>query len=187
MTILQDTIFTPRLKLRKVEETDIKQLIAWSNNKQAYGDYLTPEQISENTFREKVRSGATWTQKNRSFIIETKDGTAIGTINYWLRPECEKCGVVKVRIAETAERGKGYGTEAQKYLVIELFERLKLNAVEMYTDVNNKAQQRCLGKLGFELVNSLTYEDCHVTRLGHLYRIDSTQYTKYPDYKYHYE
>jgi RimJ/RimL family protein N-acetyltransferase len=95
--------------------------------------------------------------------------------------------VIKIKITTPEQRGKGYGTEAQKYLIINLLDRLRLDEVEMYTDINNKAQQRCLGKLGFELIESLVYDDHQVRRLGHRYRLPKQRYLTHPIYRYHYE
>ena len=49
-----------------------------------------------------------------------------------------------LKISEPEMRNKGYGTEAQKYAIIQLFTRMKLQRVEMYTDIDNQSQQRCL-------------------------------------------
>jgi RimJ/RimL family protein N-acetyltransferase len=92
-----------------------------------------------------------------------------------------------LKISEFEMRNKGYGTEAQKYAIMQLFTRMKLQRVEMYTDINNRAQQRCLHKLGFELIESLHYDDHRVQRVGHLYRIDAATFFKTPIYQYHYE
>ena len=188
MTLFSEIIFTPRLKLRRMTLKDIPLLARWSNSREAHGDYLSPEYMSEEACREKLESGQTWTPNSKCFLIEVKqEELSIGTIHYWLRPEKDECAVAKVRIAEAAERGKGYGTEAQKYLIINLFDRARVTAVEMYTDINNKAQQRCLHKLGFELIESLGYDDHQVHRLGHLFRLASEKYREYPVYQYHYE
>ena len=187
MTLFNETIFTPRLKIRKMRKNDIPILVKWSNQKEAFGDYLTPQSMSEETCRERLKSGMLWTEKNKCFMIESGDDLPIGTSHYWLRPGREECAVAQIKIAEPDERGKGFGTEAQKYLIINLFERAKVTEIEMYTDINNKAQQRCLAKLGFELIESLSYEDQQVIRMGHLYRLGSSKYEQYPVYKYHYE
>jgi len=92
-----------------------------------------------------------------------------------------------VKIADPEQRNKGYGTEAQKYLIIHLFSRLKARSVEMYTDINNRPQQRCLTKLGFELVETLNYDDHQVKRVGHLFRMDVAHFSNNPVYRYHYE
>ena len=187
MTLFSEAIFTPRLKIRKIHIDDLPIVVSWSNNREAHGDYLSPEQMTEQTCQERLNSGVFWTEKNKWFMIEPRDGVPIGTMHYWLRPEREECAVAQLKIADPGQRGKGFGTEAQKYLIINLFERLKVKEVEMYTDVNNMAQQRCLAKLGFELIESLSYEDHQVARLGHLYRLQQSRFQQYPVYHYHYE
>lgn len=187
MILFGDIIFTPRLKLRRLTNEDLPLLVAWSNSEAAHGAYLSPERLTEESGRSRLENGILWAGNNKLFMIESREGIQVGIIHYWLRSERTECAVVKVQIAVPEQRGKGYGTEAQKYLVINLFERMKVSEVEMYIDINNKAQQRCLAKLGFELVESLTYNDHQVTRLGHLFRLRSTQFRQNSVYQYHYE
>lgn len=178
---------TPRLCLRKVKEEDLPLLAYWSNSTTAHGAYLTPDRTSEGRCRDDYQAGTLWNRQNKIFIIELKDDGPIGTIHYWLRPERKQCAVMAVKIAEPSSRCRGYGTEAQKHIIINLFQRMKVDEIEMYTDINNDPQQCCLKKLGFELVESLTYEDHQVTRTGHLYRIDSDSFLETPMYHFHYE
>lgn len=186
-TIFGDRLLTPRLVLRKVGAGDIPLLVGWSGSVAAHGEYLTPECLEQTQGHHNVASGTYWNDSNRLFIVEKLDGEPIGTIHYWLRSENRSCGVVALKISDPSQRNQGFGTEAQKYLVIYLFDRLKLQRVEMYTDINNRPQQRCLAKLGFELVESLQYDDHQVQRLGHLYRLDVERYQRTSMYRYHYE
>jgi len=185
--IFGDKLLTPRLKLRRIVTDDLPLFVAWSNSETAHGKYLTPDCIDEKIGLAQILSGALWNEENRVFLIELKDGTPIGTLHYWLRSERKVCAVMALKISEREMRNKGYGTEAQKYAVIYLFSRMKLQSVEMYTDINNRAQQRCLRKLGFELVESLHYDDRRILRMGHLFRIDTASFASTPIYQYHYE
>lgn len=185
--VFSNQLFTPRLKLRRIFEDDLPLLVAWSNSDTAHGKYLTPDRIGSEKGREQIVSGMLWNDENRVFLIEQKDGTPIGTLHYWIRSECKQCGVIALKISEAQHRNKGYGTEAQKYVIINLFERMKLHSVEMYTDINNKPQQRCLKKLCFELIDTLAYDDHQVSRLGHLYRLDVQTFSQSLYYQYHYE
>ncbi|MBI9091518.1 MAG: GNAT family N-acetyltransferase [Desulfobacterium sp.] len=187
MTLYGNVLFTPRLRLRRVTYKDIPTLAAWSNCAIAHGKYLSPHPINEEAGYLQLESGLFWGEKSKTFVIEIKKGKSIGSIHYWLRSERKECAVVALKISVPGERNKGYGTEAQKYLIINLFERLKIDEIEMYTDINNIAQQRCLTKLGFELVDSLTYDDQKVTRLGSLFRIRRSQYQQSSIYQYYYE
>lgn len=179
-------INTVRLKLRCVTEEDIPLLAHWANLPEAYGDYLSLEGYSEKQLLERLESGRLWNSEKRLYFIETRDsGKAIGTIQYWTANGSENGVVISLKIAESGERGKGYGTEAQKYLIIQLFDHTKVSFIEMYTDINNIAQQKCLSRLGFELVSSLNYDDYHEVRVGHLYRLTREAYLLEATYKYH--
>jgi RimJ/RimL family protein N-acetyltransferase len=185
--IFGDKIMTPRLRMRRLVEEDLPLFVTWSNSDIAHGQYLTPDRLDARDGKALVANGACWQEQNRVFLIELKDAEPIGTLRYWLRPERRSCAVMAVKIADPQHRNKGYGTEAQKYLIIHLFLRLKTQCVEMYTDINNRSQQRCLTKLGFELVETLNYDDHQVKRVGHLFRIDAASFSNNPVYRYHYE
>lgn len=184
MTIFGNRIFTVRLQLRRIELEDLQLLARWSGDPEAHGQYLTPENHSVDHLGMQLRAGVLWNERNKTFLIELRDGEPIGTIQYWIRSEDPGAAVIAVKIARTEERNKGYGTEAQKYLILFLFNRLAIRRIEMYTDVNNLAQQRCLRKLGFELAQSLSYADQQVQRLGSLYRLDRQRFVHEPIYQY---
>lgn len=186
MTIFGDRIFTIRLQLRRIETEDLALLAEWSNDPQTYGDYLTPENQSIEQLSVQLQVGVLWTECNKTFLIELRDGMPIGSIHYWIRPEEPGTAVIAVRIARPELRSKGYGTEVQKYLILFLFNRLNIRRVEMYTDVNNIAQQRCLQKLGFELTQALPYADQQVQRIGYLYRLCRKRFGHQPIYHHHY-
>lgn len=190
-----EKILTPRLCLRKLDEKDIPLVVGWSNCEVAHGSYLTPEKFEERESLAALRAGTFWSADNKLFLIERKSGSAendpestpIGTLHCWLRPERKNCAVMALKISSPHDRNKGFGTEAQKYAIIQMFSKLKIHSVEMYTDINNFSQQRCLQKLGFELVETLCYDDREIKRVGNLYRLDTAAFTKTSVYHYHYE
>lgn len=186
MTLFGDKIFTIRLVLSRVECDDLELLAKWCSDPKAYGSYLTPERYSLEQLRDQWEAGTLWSERNKTLLIKLRDGTAIGTIHFWFRTESPDIAVVAVKIASPEHRFKGYGTEAQKYLIMFLFERLKVRGVEMYTDINNISQQRCLEKLGFELVDSLLYDDQDVKRTGNYYRLARQRFLQQTVYHYHY-
>lgn len=185
--IFGDKIMTPRLRLRRITESDLPLYVAWSNSDLAHGRYLTPEREDEARGQESIVSGRYWNEVNRVFLIELRNEQPIGTLRYWLRPERKNWAIMAVKISEPSMRNRGYGTEAQKYVIIQLFQRMKVQGVEMYTDINNICQQRCLQKLGFELAETLSYDDHQVKRVGHLFRLNAAAFDRNPVYRYHYE
>lgn len=182
-----ETLFTNRLMLRKIQYSDLSLLVQWSNSKDSCGDYLSPESFELYQLQQRLDAGVLWNDDEKIFIIERRDATPLGTIHYWQPSGRTDTVMVSVKIANSGERNKGYGTEAQKFLLIYLFERVGIQNVEMYTDVDNKAQQRCLRKLGFRLMESLTYDDLQVKRTGNLYRLDASRYSEELIYRFHYE
>lgn len=188
MTLTIEKLFTSRLLLRRVEPDDVDLLVSWSKSAESCGDYLSPEEYEPDQLQQQLTSGVFWNEKEKLFIIQKKeDNRPIGTIHFWQPTGKPETRVVALKVAETAERNKGYGTEAQKFLMIYLFDRMGIKKVEMYTDINNLPQQRCLKKLGFELVESLHYDDQKKLRTGNLYRLGFDRYSTEPIYRYHYE
>ncbi|MEJ2641646.1 MAG: GNAT family protein [Desulfosarcinaceae bacterium] len=183
-----DRLYTPRLYMRRMLAVDLPLICRWSHDVEACGSYLTPEGYCPDQLLEQLHSGALWRTRERFFCIETRaDNQPLGTIHYWMRQDRGDIAVVAIKIAVTDLRGKGYGTEAQKYLMIHLFKQVGVRSVDMYTDVDNCPQQRCLQKLGFQLERSLTYGDRSVERNGLLYRLTTAAFAKHPVYQYHYD
>jgi RimJ/RimL family protein N-acetyltransferase len=187
MNLYDDRIFTRRLTLRKIEAEDLPLFVLWSNSREAYGNYLTPERLTDTEALEQLKSGLLWNNASRTYFIVLREGPPIGTMHFWFRPEKRRTAVVALKIALPAYRNQGFGTEAQKFLIMYLFERMEVECIELYTDIDNHAQQRCLQKLGFNIADTLTYEDQKVTRTGHLYRLQTHGFRSHPCYSYHYE
>jgi RimJ/RimL family protein N-acetyltransferase len=188
MSLYGDKLFTRRLALCKLEEENLATLVTWSQSDIACGTCLTPENYKLEQMRQQLQDGIFWSDQEKIFLVKTKEGDkAIGTAHYWHPVKGKKSVTMALKVAIPEERGKGYGTEIQKFLIIYLFDRLSTECIEMYTDVNNIPQQRCLKKLGFDLQESLTYDDLKVKRTGHLYRLTAEQYKAHSIYRYHYE
>ena len=188
MILFSERLFTHRLVLRKIHESDIPLMVAWSQSKKACGEYLTPGKHDAEQMRQQIQSSVYWTDREKRFVVELKeDGHSVGTAHYWHSSGKGNTVTMSLLVAIPEERGKGYGTEIQKSLIIYIFDHLPVEAVEMYTDINNIAQQRCLQKLGFELVESLIYDDQQEKRTGHLFRLTAERYRSHLIYQFDYE
>lgn len=183
-----DRLYTPRLHLRRIQTADLPLICRWSGDVASCGGYLTPEQFSLAQLEEQLQNGALWRDRERIFFIEKRaDGQPLGTIHYWMRQDQRDIAVMAVKIAIPAQRNSGYGTEAQKYLIIHLFKQVGVRCVEMYTDVDNRPQQQCLHKLGFQMERSLSYSDHSVERTGYLFQLSADAFARHPVYQYHYD
>jgi RimJ/RimL family protein N-acetyltransferase len=183
-----DRLYTPRLYLRRIQLDDLPLVCRWSRDAAACGSYLTPEGYCPAQLAAQLQSGSLWRNRERIFLIDRRRAQSpLGTIHYWMRQDLRDTAVMAVKIALAHQRNHGYGTEAQKYLIIHLFNQLGVRAVEMYTDVDNHPQQRCLHKLGFQVERSLTYADHGVERTGHLFQLTADDFVRHPVYQYHYD
>jgi|GEM_PF-604109 len=187
MSTFIEKLYTNRLMLRRIQQADLALLVQWSTSQESCGNFLSPECFELHQLQQKLDSGVMWNPVEKFFIIERRDNTPLGTIHYWQPPGKKDTVQVAVKIADSSERNKGYGTEAQKFLLMYLFDKIGVQYVEMYTDIDNVAQQSCLRKLGFRLVESLTYDDGNIKRTGNLYRLDLSRYSEEPIYRFHYE
>jgi RimJ/RimL family protein N-acetyltransferase len=187
MSYFIEKLYTNRLMLRRIQRADLSLLVQWSRSQESCGNFLSPECFELHQLQQKLDSGVLWNPVEKFFIIERRDSTPLGTIHYWQPPGKKDTVQVSVKIADSSERNKGYGTEAQKFLLMYLFDKIGVKYVEMYTDIDNLAQQSCLRKLGFLLVESLTYDDGNIKRTGNLYRLDVSHYSEEPIYRFHYE
>lgn len=185
--VLANKIYTRRLLLRQIMVGDAPTLVRWSQSSDAFGDYLSAHPLAQDEALRRINDGLYWNQLSKTFLIELRDGPPLGTICYWLKKEDRQICDIAIKVAEKSYRNLGYGTEAQKYLIIFLFEQLKVRQVEMTTDIDNKAQERCLHKLGFEKNKLLQYQDQQVQRTGHLFILGHDAFQQAPIYKYHYE
>lgn len=185
--LLTEKMYTNRLLLRRLERDDLDLLLHWSRSADAYGNFLSPEMLEREELEQRYDAGLFWNKSEKIFLIEKKNVAPVGTIHYWMPADKLGTAVVAIKIAKSTERNKGYGTEAQKSLLIYLFDKRKVERVEMYTDLDNLPQQRCLQKLGFTLVETLTYDDKAIRRTGNLYRLNAHQFSLEPIYRYHYE
>lgn len=174
-----DQIFTERLCLRKVGEEDLLLLSQWSSSKEAHGDFLSPENHSYQDCYERWQNNSYWNDHSKTLIMEHKEKQQpVGTIRCWQKANDYRTSMVALKVAEPHFRGQGLGTEAQRGLIHHLFTKENYQAVEMFTDIDNVPEQRCLSKLGFTLIDIQSYEDQKVQRQGRLYRLNRDDYNK---------
>jgi len=183
-----EKFYTKRLICRKINEKDISIITEWGNSQAAYGDYLSVENITIEENLNKLTNSSFWNPKSKTYIIETKEGEKpIGTIKYWTKTDASTVAMMAIKIAVPEQRRKGYGTEVQKALIRELFKKYTFEAVEMYTDISNTPQQKCLSRLDFENIKTENYEDAGVPRQGCLYRLTKGKYEKSGVHIFYYE
>ena len=141
-----------KIRLRVVTHTDLALLDAWQNDPQVnseFGEFgLRPAGSVSRGFAE----NGLLSSRHGMLLIVTQDDTVVGLVDYHQERYGPNEGsiVYNIGISIAAEqRGKGYGTEAQKLLAAYLFSTYPIMRVEASTDIENVPEQRALEKAGF--------------------------------------
>lgn len=177
-------IYSSRLELHRYSLADMEFILACANLPEAAGAYMSQEHLTPEVFKERMASHFYWNRKAKAYIITVKKTYSIGLIRFWEKATDSTTALITVQICKPEERRKGYGTEAQIVLVKRLFDYCRYRQVEMHTDLNNHAQQRCLDKLGFSFVDTVVYNDYGTKRNGKLYRLTHGDYRRLSGYIY---
>ena len=186
MALYGDCLFTTRLHLRRPTREALLLIAGWSRSPEACGPYLSCENLDPEQLFDQLKSGAMWNDKEKRFVIH-RNGLPIGCIRYWTPCGQLNTAMISVKVAVPSHRGKGFGTEAQKFLIKHLMENENIHQIHMYTDINNTPQQRCLRKLGFEAKEALRYHDQALLRDGLFFILTLKNFKRQPIYRYHNE
>jgi RimJ/RimL family protein N-acetyltransferase len=108
--------------------------------------------VRRSGLRRRVETGEDITDVTGSFAVSDAAGRLLGDVSWRKLPSGPTPASFYYNIGIYllgAERGKGYGTEAQRLLADYLFATTLAHRVEASTDVTNVAEQRALEKAGF--------------------------------------
>ncbi|GLV53760.1 alanine acetyltransferase [Dictyobacter sp. S3.2.2.5] len=141
-----------RIRLRPAKVADIDMLHSRADDAAFEGEYndfgLNPDRHLQRSFE----ADGLLSARHGTLIVENMAGEFVGTISYrsvaYGPNEGSKHYAMGISLAPE-QRGKGYGSEAQKLLTDYLFNTYPIIRVEASTDVTNIAEQRSLAKAGF--------------------------------------
>jgi RimJ/RimL family protein N-acetyltransferase len=85
----------------------------------------------------------------RTWVIETREGRAIGSIALINLNELHHTAELGISIGEKDCWGRGYGTDAIRILLAHAFGAMGLRRVWLITDADNERGIRCYEKCGF--------------------------------------
>jgi RimJ/RimL family protein N-acetyltransferase len=137
------------VRLRPVAEADLPDLERrWAEDSDTVGEYNW-------TGWSNPRWRSNWEEDrllgDKPVLLIDVGGTVAGFVD-WHRIEtggrgsfCWEFGIV----LWPGERGKGYGTQAQRLLAEYLFANSAVNRIQAWTEAGNLAEQRSLEKAGF--------------------------------------
>ena len=145
---------TPRLTLREVYESDWQQILRLRSDSQVNALVDRPGAKTKEdaiAFIKKVR-GTNEVEKLVYWGITLREiDEVLGSICIWKFSEDRKTAEVGYDLSVAAQ-GKGYMTEAMQAVLDFGFSKLGLGTVEAFTQSNNFASTKLLGKFGFNLL-----------------------------------
>ncbi len=139
-----------RINLRAVERADLEQLVRWRNDPDVFRGFFTTFPLSaggqEAWYEDLLRR-----PDKKLFVIETKEGQAVGTIGFdhidWKNQRAEFGNMLVAR----AHRGQGYAGDATRTALRFGFEEMNLNRIYLEVYAWNEEAVRLYKKCGFEI------------------------------------
>ena len=141
-----------RVRIRPVQREDLAVLESWVNDDEILGLFNDFGFEGYGSMGPSFEQSGFLDDRQATLIIEDSEGKIVGGMSYHQTIYGPKTAHQIYNIGlhiVPEERGKGYGTEAQKLLADYLFNTYPIARVEASTDVENMAEQRSLEKAGF--------------------------------------
>jgi RimJ/RimL family protein N-acetyltransferase len=138
-----------KVDLRAVEPYDIPTLTRWFNDPDVMLYWGRPgNTVSQAEVEARERADAT-RGNSRKYIVQTKEGEAIGQIDYYDLDWQNRSAWISVMLGEKEYWSGGYGTDAIRTLLTYLFRQLGMRRVALTVHESNKRAQRSYQKNGF--------------------------------------
>lgn len=134
--------------LRPIHLSDAKRFVKWLADP-SVNKFMATRSVS---MREELKwiRGLKKQKDNKTFAIDTKEGTHIGSINLFLKPHDQKA-VLGVMIGDKRYWNKGYGTDAMRTILRYGFGRLRLHRISLKVYAYNPRALRVYKRLGFRI------------------------------------
>ena len=140
------------IDLRPIAESDLALLETWEADPEYDGEYNTFGLHRAGQLRRAFAEHGFLADDHGKLLAATRAGEVVGDVTYRL---VKHGGGIANRVYEIgitiapAQRGRGYGAEAQRLLAAYLFATYPIARVQATTDISNVAEQRALERAGF--------------------------------------
>lgn len=138
--------------LRPVAQSDLATLEAWANDASFHGPFNTFGLRRAGSFELRFAEHGLLGEQDGLLLVIAPDKTPAGLVSYRLIGYGPSNGsrVYNIGISLAPEqRGRGYGSDAQRRLADYLFATYPIMRVEATTDIDNVPEQGALVKAGF--------------------------------------
>jgi RimJ/RimL family protein N-acetyltransferase len=143
-----------RVALRTVRRTDLDALYLLINDAALKGEYLSPPLRSETAFRKEFDETGFFGPGRGHFLVTDLDDRVLGDMMYF-KVNYMDGFEIGYQSFDPALRNTGLMTEALRLTVRYLFERHKINRLQIVTQPGNEASKRLALKCGFQLEGTL--------------------------------
>ena len=143
-----------KIILRPIQETDIKKVIALSNDFSETGPYWPLHPFTEQTLRCRYQDSSCWEEHSGLFLIVSPEDEILGHINFFKSSPYMAGYEIGYRLYKKADRGKGYGTEALALFSAYLFSIKAIPFLMVTAIEGNQASRRIAEKCGYRHIGT---------------------------------
>ncbi len=145
-----------KVRIRPLEEEDLKEFFNWHTSAEAMGaEYNNLNAVDWFAFEKRVKEASASPSQMTVFMIEKLENKKrVGHIFHVQRAGNTEIGYM---IADPADRGMGYTTEATKLMVDYPFKTKNLGRIEATSDTRNTASHHVLDRCGFKREGTLRH------------------------------
>jgi RimJ/RimL family protein N-acetyltransferase len=140
------------VRLAPLTPADLELSVAWRQGAEADDPYGFFGHRDVGALRRRYAEHGLLAPDDGAFMVLLPDGTRAGEVSWhgvhYGPPPASLALNIGIALVPD-QRGKGYGSAAQRLLAEYLFAHTLVNRVEASTDVANVAEQRALEKAGF--------------------------------------
>jgi RimJ/RimL family protein N-acetyltransferase len=138
------------INLRMVKQSDIDELIPLVSDTKEKGEFLNPNMINEVMYRKRYQDTGFWNEEFGMLVITDKSGRLLGDISFFKGVGYLPGYEIGYSLHKSADRGKGYTSEALKLFSAYLFEiKENVHRLEIHADKENVASRKVAEKCGF--------------------------------------
>lgn len=142
-------IIGERVRLRLVRESDLGALCVHLANLSSRGDFFPTGLMSETRLNTSFADNGFWDDEEGMLLIVTPDDEIVGEIEFFPITHYLQGYELSYQLFDGRHAGNGYTTEAVGLLTDYLFNRKRVNRIQLNIHPGNSASKRVAEKSGY--------------------------------------
>lgn len=139
------------ISLRLITESDLDVLFELMSEVETRGDHFPMGLVSQATLRKQFSENGFWEKEEGMLLIVDSTSAIVGEIEFFPITSYLSGFELSYQLFGSQHAGKGYTTEAVQILSEYLFDRTKVNRLQLNIHPGNAASKRVAEKCGYEL------------------------------------